>query len=849
MWKTLFALLCAVVVTPTAAEETIALQNPHIRIELTNGADACKTTRLVRSDGTDALDLHSDQFEILLFDDSRFTVDDYRLDGTVKKSLVDGQQTLRIDYVRKSTTSPKAPSAVTVEFVLGDGPYVHKTVRLRMRQGERVDRLQVLRFSTPGKASRGGLGQPVFVGNWFFGIDYPGFYSRHSDGFVEPDFYYRWNYNIDLADRDREFAPRNGLVSLFHFPGDARKQTDGEWGVVGKRAVMGMSRQPGDTAELGLFDYIAETRKPPRSYLHYNNWYSPEGKILSVENFIDRVYRPIKENLAPYGAVLDGMVPDHGWENSKSFKRIFEPKADSRYDPMTELTQALIDDGPTRLGAWIALDGTNQSVSRGLAIGYKPAYVEGFDRAERWMEGKAYFDILDPRYIADLKESLRYLLVDAKVNYIKHDFNHNFTSNKLSQRHARERCLDTTLELLAYQRSLNPAIYQNYTNGSWFSPWWLQHVDTLWMMSGDSGGGGEWPQLSLRDGATTYRDRYFFQSFNNPERCPRPVIPIANFMTHGILFSRSKPFTDFKDSLHDWSNYVMMYFARGTLLKELYITPELLDDDHWRVLGMAANWAVHHQDRLVNTVQVGGDAAKGAVYGYVSWVDGRAILTVRNPDRREQTLTVPFDGTVYYRGKRDRPYHARAIYPFVEQMPWKLVSGRELSIDVPGDSVVVYELEPGVPTTTRAVRPAALPPFESRTEGNTFELTLHIPDEDLDRWDLLIEPWAPVDLRMTINGKTVVPHRSTEGKRWRLYAFDLREYRGQTLSVRGQLLAGAASEATVRTNLEAWLVADRRVDSPGSRGENLPPTVSQHARRLTQRLIDRATVVRVVTGP
>ncbi|MEE8451174.1 MAG: hypothetical protein V3R99_04635 [Thermoguttaceae bacterium] len=849
MLKTLFALLCTVVAIPAAAEETIALQNAHIRIEFSSGAGACKTTRLVRSDGTDALDLHSDQFEILLFDDSRFTVDDYQLDGPVNRSLVDGKQTLRLDYIRKAPTNSEAPSAVTVEFALGDGPYVHKTVRLKMRQGARIDRLQVLRFSTSSRASRGGFGQPVFVGNWFFGVDYPGFYSRHSDGFVEPDFYYRWNYNIELDDRDREFAPRAGLVSLFHFPGDAREQTNGEWGIVGKRAVMGISRQPGDTAELGLFDYIAETRKPPRSYLHYNNWYSPEGKILSVENFIDRVYRPIKENLAPYGAVLDGMVPDHGWENSKSFKRIFEPKADPRYDLLTKISQALIDDGPTRLGAWIALDGTNQSISHGLAIGYKPAYVEGFDRAERWMQGKAYFDILDPRYVADLKESLRYLLVDAKVNYIKHDFNHNFTSAGLTQRHARERCLDTTLELLAYQRSLNPAIYQNYTNGSWFSPWWLQHVDTLWMMSGDSGGGGEWPQLSLRDGATTYRDRYFFQSFNNPERCPRPVIPIANFMTHGILFSRSKPFTDFNDTLHDWANYVMMYFARGTLLKELYITPELLDDDHWRVLGMAANWAVHNQDRLVNTVQVGGDAAKGAVYGYVSWVDDRAILTVRNPDRREQTLTVPFDSTVYYRGKRGRSYHARAIYPFVEEMPWRLVSGREMSIDVPGDSVLVYEIEPGTPTCDRVIRPAALPPFQSWTGGGTFELTLHIPDEHLPRWDLLIEPWALVDLRMTINGKTVVPHRSAEGKRWRLYAFDLREYRGQTLSVRGKILASAASEGTVRANLEAWLVGDRQVATPTLRGENLPPAAAQHARRLTQRLIDRATVVRVITGP
>ena len=103
------------------------------------------------------------------------------------------------------------------------------------------------------------------------------------------------------------------------------------------------------------------------------------------------------------------------------------------------------------------------------------------------------------------------------------------------------------------------------------------------MMSGDSGGSTDWPQISLREGASTYRCKYFYQSFNNPERCVRPVIPIANFMTHGILLSHRKPFTDFNDSLHDWANYVLMYCGRGTTLKELYLDLDLVDDDHWMV--------------------------------------------------------------------------------------------------------------------------------------------------------------------------------------------------------------------------------------------------------------------------
>ena len=96
------------------------------------------------------------------------------------------------------------------------------------------------------------------------------------------------------------------------------------------------------------------------------------------------------------------------------------------------------------------------------------------------------------------------------------------------------------------------------------------------------------------------------------------------------------------------------------------------------MLGKAAAWAQKNQHRLMNTVYVGGDPGAGAAYGYVSWVDGRAILTVRNPDRREQELQVPFDRSVYFRGEAGRPYRARAIYPFVEPMPWKLVSGQPI---------------------------------------------------------------------------------------------------------------------------------------------------------------------------
>ncbi len=818
-------------VSTVCLAENHRLENPFIKAEFEGGKLSC----LARADGNDVLDIESDGFEILLFDGSRHTAADY--------------PEASVELVGKTLTASYRgpPGNVTVTYTLGGGPYLHKTVFMDLEEGEKVDRLQVLRFSTPTPAGRGGEGQPVYIGNWFFGMDYPGFYSRHSDGFKEPDFHYRWHYSIDLDGRDIDAAPRDGLVTLFHFPGYAKQHTDGSLGIMSKRAVMGLSRHPGEGAELALMDYIAETRKPPRSNLHFNNWYSNEAKSITVDSFVNKIGRTLVEKLKMHGAHLDNMVPDHGWQRKKTFEYIYQPALDKAHDPLPEVGAALEAIG-TKLGIWIALDGTNNDIQRGLELGYRDAYA-GFDRHERWMQGKSYFDITDPKYLADLKKALHHLVSEAGVDYIKHDFNHNFTAHHLSERHAREACLDVTLALLAYELSLNPKVFQNFTNGSWFSPFWMQYADTLWMMSGDSGGNGAWPGLSLREGATAYRDAWFFQSFNNPERCVRPAaLPIANFMTHGILYSSRKKYTDGNDTLRDWSDYCAMYFARGTLLKELYITNELLDDDHWMVLGRSAAWAQKNQGRLVNTVLVGGNCASGQAYGYISWVDGKAILTVRNPDRRFQTLDIPFDASVYWRGGDNQPFRAKAIYPHVEEMPWKLLSGNAFRVGIPGDTTVIYEINPGSAKGGKAVEPDPLPPFEAQVEGEAFMIRLQVPDENMQRCDLLIQPWGTAVSELEINGKAIGPGRRQIGKAWTLSAYDLRALRGQTVTVSGRLVAGETPKIpkSGKVPLEVWLVADRKVATPDVRdADAIPFPIAQDFRRQTQELIPK-TQIKVV---
>ena len=137
--------------------------------------------------------MNSGEFEILMFDKTRATLDQYQI-GSLHRTPTSLSWSLK----RRDEEAATLPARISVTYPLNDGPYFFKDVFVEMPEGEKTDRLQVMHFSTEQKASRGGHGQPVFIGNWFFGINYPCFHSRHSDGFEEPAFHHRWHYTLDL---------------------------------------------------------------------------------------------------------------------------------------------------------------------------------------------------------------------------------------------------------------------------------------------------------------------------------------------------------------------------------------------------------------------------------------------------------------------------------------------------------------------------------------------------------------------------------------------------------------------------------------------------------------------------
>ena len=374
------------------------------------------------------------------------------------------------------------------------------------------------------------------------------------------------------------------------------------------------------------------------------------------------------------------------------------------------------------------------------------------------------------------------------------------------------------------------------------------------MMSGDSGNFRDWPQLSLRDFSTSYRDYYFFENFNNPERGPRPVMPIANFMTHGIIYSTKKPFTEGHDLPEDWANHVMMHLGRGSLLKELYLSPKLFSEEEWEVLGRALGWAQANQKHLMNTVFIGGNVKFGQAYGYISWEGNKGILTLRNPDRMPREILVPFDQSVYFLGEGGNPYHARAIYPYLEDMPWDLESGEAFTIRIPGDRVLVYELSEGPPLTKDRKEPEKLPAFRSEINEGSYRIHLEVPDESFGRYDLLVQVNANAKPQLFVDGKMVDADRETRHTRWIMCSYDLRAFSGRNISIQGMVWGDSDSKLQPgdTLKLDVFLVADRWVGKDEKEGydkkegkeikegkekKTLPKAISQDYRRLNQHVI------------
>nr|WP_181302520.1 enterotoxin [Rhodanobacter sp. PCA2] len=364
--------------------------------------------------------------------------------------------------------------------------------------------------------------------------------------------------------------------------------------------------------------YVERERAHPyRTFLHYNSWYDIGYFTPYTEaEALDRINAIGEQLHVKRGVKLDSFLFDDGWDDlsgswnfSKDFPRGFAP-----------LREAAAKYGAAP-GIWLSPWGGYSKphdvrIRNGRAAGY-----EIIDNG---------FALSGPKYYQRFHDVVMDLLDKDGVNQFKFDGTGNVSSVFPGSRFDSD--FAAAIQLIDDIRKDKPDTFINLTTGTWASPFWLGYADTIWRDGEDD---SETGVGSTREQWITYRDQQTYQNIV----LKGPLFPINSLMLHGIIYAQMNRKLN-TDPGHDFANEVHSYFATGTELQELYITPSLLTPQDWDTLADAAKWSRANADVLRDVHWIGGDPGRLDVYGWAAWSPKKAVVTFRNPDDRPQLAVV-----------------------------------------------------------------------------------------------------------------------------------------------------------------------------------------------------------------
>jgi hypothetical protein len=356
--------------------------------------------------------------------------------------------------------------------------------------------------------------------------------------------------------------------------------------------------------------YIERERAHPyRPFLHYNSWYDiGYFTPYSEAEALDRIDTFGHELVEKRHVRMDSFLFDDGWDDrsgswhfSKAFPHGFVPlcRAAAKYGAAP--------------GVWLSPWG-----------GY------GEPKQERIENGrKAGYEIVDggfalsgPKYWKRFHQAVMNLLNDDCINQFKFDGTGNVDSVYPGSRFDSD--FAAAIRLIEDIRADKPGTFINLTTGTWASPFWLRWADSIWRDGYDHNFAGVG---TPREQWITYRDE---QTYRNIV-IKGPLFPLNSLMLHGIIYAQHAEELN-TDPDDDFANEVHSYFATGTQLQEMYITPSLLTPRNWDTLAEVANWSRANAGVLRDTHWIGGDPGRLDVYGWAAWSPEKSFITLRNPD-------------------------------------------------------------------------------------------------------------------------------------------------------------------------------------------------------------------------
>lgn len=575
-------------VSATESADTYSLQDRAIGVMWSKSAQ-----RLSVTDRTSGVVLtFANPFSILMKDGTIYGAGNLVSTGAmVKRELTPQPNAARAadklhgEEFEQALESSDHSLQVKWSIVMLDGAsYVRQTLTTTaLGKDAAINRVEMINLPVGAAEVSGSVqGAPIVAGNFFLGLEHPMSKSKVTNGRA-------------TAWMERDLPLRAGQSITYS-------------------SVIGVAR-PGQMRR-DFLAYIEQERAHPyRTFLHYNSWYDL-GYFTPYDEagVLDRVNTFGRELTEKRGVKLDSFLFDDGWDNHASLW-----KFNGGFPNGFALVKAAAEKYGADPGVWMSpWGGYSKPKQERIAFGKDAGY-------EIVSNGYA---LSGPKYYAAFRDVCMEMMQKYGVNQFKFDGTGN--ADSVFKGSSYDSDFSAAIHLIAELRAAKPEVFINLTTGTWPSPFWLLHADSIWR-------GGEDDDFA---GVGTYRERWItYRDADTYKGIVQngPLYPLNSLMLHGMIYARFRKHLDV-DPGGDFRNEIRSYFGSGTQLQEMYITPSLLNEDNWNDLAEAAKWSRTNATVLRDTHWVGGDPAWLEVYGWASWTPAKGILVLRNPSDQKKTI-------------------------------------------------------------------------------------------------------------------------------------------------------------------------------------------------------------------
>jgi len=437
-------------------EDALAIGNPCLELSFAKAEGRWTAARLANRLAERTLRVASDGFAIAVEGQAPLRPGDFTAGEPRDEALRAGRRlTIPLESQARGVK-------LDIIYELDDADaFIRRRIELTAPKPLAVRQTDVWLVGVEGTCTHQGFGEPVFLDDTFWGLEYPGAHSRFA----------------------------NGTVRLTHYPHQTATR------FVSKTAVLGVAEREGVAEQFRRyvrFEVIAFEKAP--LFVNYNTWWTlmPPTEKNCLE-LIDLFQRKL---FAPYGESFDTFTIDDGWDDKNSLWAIRKDRFPRGFAPLVAPLKAM----NANLGLWLS---PSSGYHHAPWLTTKGGYLKG---KNAW-----YCVQSDPKYCRDIIEVVTRLARENDLAFYKFDgfsaSNEALAANMPKGEYAREANIDAYITLLEAVRKTKPGVFLDPTCGMWLSPWWLKQVDSIWgSVSGD------YPSIVvpapvIRESATTTRPR------------------------------------------------------------------------------------------------------------------------------------------------------------------------------------------------------------------------------------------------------------------------------------------------------------------------------------------------------